>query len=86
VNCTEDIMTVTRLKRVEEKKRWSEVRERKSFDEEIEDDISTRKIDRGQLSNKKKIPLDSLENHMERKEIQARKGLKTRVKFWYLGF
>jgi hypothetical protein len=63
-----------------EKKRWSEVRERKSLDEEIEDDRSARKKDRGQLSKRKNPPLDALEHRARRKERQAGEALKTWVK------
>jgi hypothetical protein len=38
------------------------------WDEEIEDDISTRKKDHGQLSKRKNPLLDSLEHRMRRKE------------------
>jgi hypothetical protein len=48
-----------------EKKRWSEVRESKSLDEEIEDDRSTRKMDHGQLNKWKKMSLDALEHRGE---------------------
>jgi hypothetical protein len=50
------------------------------LDEEIEDDRSTRKKDRGQLSKRKKPPLDALEHCTRRKERQAGEALKTRVK------
>jgi hypothetical protein len=50
------------------------------LDEEIEDDKSTRKKDRGKLSKKKNPPLDSLEHHVRRKERQASEALKMRVK------
>jgi hypothetical protein len=51
------------------------------LEEEIEDDRLARKIDRGQLSKKKKPPLDALEHRTRRKERQAGEALKTRVKF-----
>jgi hypothetical protein len=38
------------------------------LDEEIEDDISTRKKDSGQLNKWKNPPLDALEHHVRRKE------------------
>jgi hypothetical protein len=38
------------------------------LDEEIEDDKSTRKIDHGKLSKRKKAPLDALEHLARRKE------------------
>jgi hypothetical protein len=47
-------LTEIRSKWLKKKKRWSEVRERKSLDEEIEEDRSTRKVDHGQLSKRKK--------------------------------
>ena len=50
------------------------------MDDEIEDDRSTRKKDRGKL-NKRKIPLlDALDHRMRRKERQAGEALKTWVK------
>jgi hypothetical protein len=48
------------------------------LDEEIEDEISARKIDRGQLSKQKNPPLNALENHVRRKEIQDIEALKNR--------
>jgi hypothetical protein len=50
------------------------------LDEEIEDDISTRKKDHGQLNKRKNPPLDALEHHTRRKESQAGKALKMQVK------
>jgi hypothetical protein len=50
------------------------------LDERIEDDRSTRKTDRGQLSKRKNPPLDALEHHVTRKERQAGEALKMRVK------
>jgi hypothetical protein len=41
------------------------------LDEEIDNDISGRKMDRGKISKWKKTPLDALEHHMRRKERQA---------------
>jgi hypothetical protein len=38
------------------------------MDEEIKDERSERKKDRGKLRKQKNPPLDSLENHMRRKE------------------
>jgi hypothetical protein len=67
----EDIVTVTGSKWEKEKKRWSEVRKSKPLDEEIKDDISTRKKDRGQLIKQKNPPLDALEHRARRKERQA---------------
>jgi hypothetical protein len=50
------------------------------LDEEIKDEKSVRKKDRGQLSKQKKPPLDALEHHARRKERQVGEALKTRVK------
>jgi hypothetical protein len=50
------------------------------LDEEIENDRSTRKKDHGQLSKRKKPPLDALEHHTRRKERQVGKALKMWVK------
>jgi dsDNA-specific endonuclease/ATPase MutS2 len=50
------------------------------MDEEIEDDISTRKKDRGQVSKRKSPSLDALDHHARKKERQGRKALKTWVK------
>jgi hypothetical protein len=47
VNCVEDKLTEIGLKWPKEKKIRSEVRERKSLDGEIEEDRSSRKMDRG---------------------------------------
>jgi hypothetical protein len=38
------------------------------LDEEIKDDRSTRKMDREQLSKKRKPPLDALEHRTKREE------------------
>jgi hypothetical protein len=50
------------------------------LDEEIKDDISTRKKDHGKLSKRKKPPLYALEHRVRRKESQAGEALKTWVK------
>jgi hypothetical protein len=50
------------------------------LDEEIKEEISARKMDRGQLSKWKNPSVDSLENLMGRKERQAGKALKMWVK------
>jgi hypothetical protein len=47
------------------------VRKSKSLDEEIKDDRSTRKMDRGQLRKWKNPPLDALEHREMKKERQA---------------
>ncbi len=43
-------------------------------------DKSERNMDHGQLSERKKPPLDALEHRMRRKERQAGEALKTWVK------
>jgi hypothetical protein len=50
------------------------------LDEEIKDDRSARKMDRGQLGKRKKPPLDALEHCTRRKERHDGEALKTRVK------
>jgi hypothetical protein len=76
----EDKLTEIGSKWPKEKKRRSEVRESKSLDEEIEEDISTRKMDHGQLSKRKNPPMDSLEHLAGKKERQAGEALKMRFK------
>jgi hypothetical protein len=53
---------------------------RKPLDEDIEDERSTRKKNNGKLNKWKIPPLYALEYHVRRKERQAGKSLKTRVK------
>jgi hypothetical protein len=50
-----------------EQKRWSEARESKSLEKEIENDKSARKKDCGQLNKRKNPPLDALENRTKKK-------------------
>jgi hypothetical protein len=50
------------------------------LEKEIVNDKSIRKKDCGQLSKRKKPPLDALEHCVRRKERQAGEALKTRVK------
>jgi hypothetical protein len=68
VNCAKDKLTEIGSKWLKKKKRQSEVRERKSLDEDIEEDRSTRKVDHGQISRWKNTPVDSLEHLIGRKE------------------
>jgi hypothetical protein len=51
-----------------------------SLDEEIEDDRSTRKMDRGQIKKWENPSLDPLEHCVRRKERQVGKALKTQIK------
>jgi hypothetical protein len=53
---------------------------RNLLDEEIEDDRSKRKRDRGQLRKWENPPLDALKHHARRKERQDEKSRKKRVK------
>jgi hypothetical protein len=46
----------------------SEVRESKPLNKEIEDDISARKMDHGQLSKRKKMSMIALEHLTKKKE------------------
>jgi hypothetical protein len=50
------------------------------LDEEIEDEKSTRKMDRGQLNKQRKPPLDALKHRARREERQVGEALKRRVK------
>jgi hypothetical protein len=50
------------------------------LDKDIEDDISARNMDRGQLSKWKKTLLDVMEHRARRKERQAGEALKMWVK------
>jgi hypothetical protein len=50
------------------------------LDEEIEDDRSTREMDREQLRKWENPPLDALEHRARRKERQAGEARKKRVK------
>jgi hypothetical protein len=75
-----DIMAVIGSKLAKEKKIWSELHKRKPLDDEIEDDKSTRKMDRGQLSKQRKKPLGALEHRARREERQAGEALKRWVK------
>jgi hypothetical protein len=68
MNNMEDTMTVAGLKLENKNKIWSEVKGRKLLDEEIKDDRSVRKTNRGQLSKKKKPSLDALEHRVRWKE------------------
>jgi hypothetical protein len=50
------------------------------LNEEIGDEISTRKKDRGKLIKRKNPPLDALEHHVRRKEREVGEALKMKVK------
>jgi hypothetical protein len=80
VNCAEDTLTENGSKWSKKKKRRSEVRENESLDEKIEENRSTRKMDRGQLNKWKNPPMDALEHLMGKKERQAGEALKMWVK------
>jgi hypothetical protein len=51
------------------------------LEEKIEEDKAVRKVDHGQLSKWKKTSTSALEHLMEKKERQAGKSLKARVKW-----
>jgi hypothetical protein len=78
-NCAEGTLTESGSKWPKEWKR-SEVRENESFNENIEEDRLARKMDRGQLSEQKKPPMDALKHLARKKERQAGEALKTWVK------
>jgi hypothetical protein len=50
------------------------------LDEDIRDEKSTRKKDRGHVSKRKNPPLDALEHRMKMKERQASEALEIWVK------
>jgi hypothetical protein len=70
----------TGSKQVKEKKRQREVRGRNSLDDNIKDDISTKKKDHGKLNKRKKTPVDALEHFVGKKKRRAGEAQKTRVK------
>jgi hypothetical protein len=80
VNCVEDTLTKIRSKWLAKQNRRNEVREDDSLNEKTEEDISTRKRDRGQINKWKNPPIDVLENLAGKKDRQACKALKMRVK------
>jgi hypothetical protein len=51
------------------------------LEEKIEEDKALRKVDRGQLNKRKKTSTSALEHLVEKKERQADKALKARVKW-----
>jgi hypothetical protein len=61
-------------------KREEKMERSKPLSKKIEDDRSTRKKDRGQLSKHKNPPLDSLDHRMRRKERHVGEALKIWVK------
>jgi hypothetical protein len=61
-------------------KRRSEARESKSLDKKIEEKISARKMDRGQVNKLKKASMNCLEHLAGKKERQACENLKIWVK------
>jgi hypothetical protein len=80
VNYVEGTLTEIGSKWSKKQKRRSEVRENKLLDENIEENRSTRKMDRGQLNKRKNPPMDSLEHLMGKMERQAGEAQKTWVK------
>jgi hypothetical protein len=80
VNCVEDTLIEIGSKWLKKKKRRSEVRKKKSLNEKIEENKSTGKMDRGQLSKRKNTPTDALEHFTGKIERQASEDRKTWVK------
>jgi hypothetical protein len=80
MNCVKERLNGIRSKWLKKEKIWSESRERNLLDDEIEENISARKMDRGQLNKQKKPLVDALENLMGRTERQAGEALKIWVK------
>jgi hypothetical protein len=68
MNCAESTLIEIGSMWPKEKKRQSEVRESKPLDREIEEDILTRNMDRGQLSKWKNPPMDALDHFAGKKE------------------
>jgi hypothetical protein len=64
----EDTLTENGSKWPKEQKRRSEVWENESLDEKIEENRSTRNMDRGQLNKRKNPPMDALEHLVGKKE------------------
>jgi hypothetical protein len=79
-NCMEGTLTDIGSKWLKKQKRRSKVRESYLLKEEIKDDRSERKIDRGTLSKRKKMSTSALEHLAENKERQAGEAREVRVK------
>jgi hypothetical protein len=80
VNYVEGTLTENGSKWSKKNKRRSEVRESYLLKEKIKEDISTKKMDHGQLSKWKNPSTSALENLTEKKERQAGEALKMWVK------
>jgi hypothetical protein len=80
MNCVENTLTEIGSKWPKKKKRRREVRESESLNEKTEEDISTRKMDRGQLSKQKKPLIDALDHFAGKKERRVGEALKMWVK------
>jgi hypothetical protein len=85
MNCMEITLTENGSKWSKKQKRRREVREREPLKENIKEDISTKKMDRGQINKQKNPPAYALEHLVEKKEEQASEALKIRVA-WDLMF
>ena len=79
-NFTERTLIEIGSKWSKKQKRWSKVRESKLLDGEIKEDRSPRNMDRGQLSKRKKPPIDALDHLMGKNDGQAGEALKMWVK------
>jgi hypothetical protein len=64
------------LKWLKKQKRRSEVKEKLSLEEKIEEDKETKKRDRGQLNKQEKTSTSALKHLMEKKEEQVGEALK----------
>jgi hypothetical protein len=68
MNCMEGTLTKNGSKWSKKQKRRSELRENKLLNENIEEEISTRNMDCGQLNKWKKTPMNDLEHLVGKKE------------------
>jgi hypothetical protein len=79
MNCGEGTLTENGSKWSKKRKRRSEVRESELLNEKIKEDISTRKMDCGQLSKRKKPPADAWSTSRERRKDTLAKPEKHRL-------
>jgi hypothetical protein len=76
MKCTEGIQTKEGSKWLKKHKRRNEVKEKQAIERE---DKTTKKMDHGKLSKRKKTPMGSLEHLAEKKEEQIGEALKMQV-------
>jgi hypothetical protein len=72
-NCAEGTLTENGSKWSKKRKRRSEVRESELLNEKIKEDRSARKMDRGQLSKRKKPSTDAWNTSRERRKDRSTK-------------